>query len=106
MTMKTSKVYNIESKPGSGYRNWKKKLIIYIQFNQILFQKTWMQLPLPLLAVQHPPSDAKIVVELLETEDVSNDTSFCKLLRACKNSPYFQNMVQLFNLMQIMLLAL
>lgn len=65
-----------------------------------------MQLPLPLLAVQHPPYDAEIVVELLETEDVSNDTSFCKLLRACKNSPYFQNMVQLFSLMQIMLLPL
>ena len=86
--------------------NWKKKLIIYIQFNQILFQKIWIQLPLPVLDVQHPLYDAEIVVELLEREDVSNDTSFCKLLRPCKNSPYFQKMGQLFNYMQILLLAL
>ena len=67
-------------------------------------------------AVQPVHSDAKAVVELLETEDVSNDnndvitrrmnlcigtteTSFCKLLRPCKNCPCFQKMVLLFNRM-------
>ena len=33
------------------------------------------------------------------------ETNFCKLSRPCKNSRYFQKMVQLFNLTRIMLLA-
>ena len=35
------------------------------------------------LAVWQPPSDSEIVAELFETEDVSNDTSFCKLSIPC-----------------------
>ena len=72
------------------------------------------------LIVQSQPSDAEIVAELLKMEDVSNDNddvietedepvcipptqmNLCKLLRPCKNSPYFQKVVQLFNLMRIM----
>ena len=69
------------------------------------------------LIVQSQPSDAEIVAELLKMEDVSNDNDdviesedepVCipptqmNLLRPCKNSPYFQKVVQLFNLMRIM----
>ena len=68
--------------------------------------------------VQRPPSNAEIVAELLETEDVSNHNNdaietedepmycpgrnelFCKLSRQCKYSPCFHKIVQLFNLMQ------
>ena len=57
------------------------------------------------LAVWQPPSDAEIVAELFETEDVSNDTSSCKLSIPCQNSPFSQKIVQLFNLIQIILLA-
>ena len=74
------------------------------------------------LALQPPPSDPEIVAELLKTEDESNDNDnaietedepvpyhnrneLLQLSTTCKNSPCFQKMVQLFNLMRIMLLA-
>ena len=74
------------------------------------------------LAVQPSLSDAEIVAVMLETEDVSNDnddavetedepayrpdkTELLQIIEAMRKFPCFQMMVQLFYLMQIMLLA-
>ena len=74
------------------------------------------------LAVQPPPSDTKIVAELLETEDVSNDKDdaietedepvYCpdrnellQIIETMQKFSFFQKMVHLLNLIRIMLFA-
>ena len=74
------------------------------------------------LAVQPPPSDTKIVAELLETEDVTNDKDdaietedepvYCpdrnellQIIETMQKLSFFQKMVHLLNLIRIMLFA-
>ena len=97
------------------------RLIQLDLFSESTDKASFSDVDAEVLAVQPPPSDAEIGVELLQTEDVNNynekafemnlciaptETSSCKLSSPWKNSPCFQKMVQLFLLMRIILLAL
>ena len=59
-------------------RNHKTKLTTFVLFNPNLLKRTFdattfANVDAEVTAVEHPPSDAEIVADLLETEDFSDD---------------------------------